>query len=185
MKHIAKFTSGIWQIHPFGEGNTRATAVFVIKYLRTFSFLVSNDVFRDNSWYFRNALVRANYNNLKNNIHATTRYLEYFFENLILDSKHKLQNRYLHIEYSEQDIQSATYDSPKCQVGTLNCTLEELAILKTIATDCNVTQKQLAIITGQSDRSVKRRTASLQEKGLLRRINGKRNGKWEILIDLN
>ncbi len=84
LKHIARFTSGIWQIHPFCEGNTRTTAVFVIKYLRTFGFNISNSVFADNSWYFRNALVRANYNDLQKGIHATTEYLEKFFENLIL-----------------------------------------------------------------------------------------------------
>ena len=184
LKHIAKFTSGIWQIHPFGEGNTRATAVFIIKYLRSFGFSVSNDVFRDNSWYFRNALVRANYNDLKNNIHATTQYLELFFENLILNRKHKLKNRYLHIDYSEQNIQSAKSDFSKCQIGTLDCTLEELAVLKAITENCNITQKQLAELTGQSERSIKRRTSTLQEKGLLRRINGKRNGKWEILVNL-
>ena len=185
LKHIAKFTSGIWQIHPFGEGNTRATAVFVIKYLRTFGFTVSNDVFRDNSWYFRNALVRANYNNLKNNIHATTKYLEYFFENLILDKKHELKNRYLHIKYLEQDIQSANGDNSKRKNCTLNCTLEELAILQFIADNPGITQKALSEKIGKSERTIKSRTIELQEKGLLRRANGKRNGKWEILIDMN
>ena len=76
IKHIAKFISGIWQIHPFCEGNTHTTAVFMIKYLQTFGFNVSNQVFADNSWYFRNALVRANYNDLKNDIHSTTEFLE-------------------------------------------------------------------------------------------------------------
>ncbi len=72
IKHMAKFASGIWQIHPFCEGNTRATAVFIVKYLKTFGFVVNNDVFAANSWYFRNALVRANYNNLQKGIHATS-----------------------------------------------------------------------------------------------------------------
>ena len=71
IRHFAKFTSGIWQIHPFGEGNTRSTAVFIIKYLKTLGFTISNDTFAQNSWYFRNALVRANYNNLRAGIHAT------------------------------------------------------------------------------------------------------------------
>ena len=66
--HIAKFISGIWQIHAFGEGNTRTTAVFAIKYLRTFGFDISNEAFANHSWYFRNALVRANYNNLSKGI---------------------------------------------------------------------------------------------------------------------
>ena len=91
IRHIAAFTSGIWQIHPFGEGNTRATAVFIVKYLKTFGFAVNNDVFAENSWYFRNALVRANYNDLQHGIHATNEFLERFFENLLLDAKHELK----------------------------------------------------------------------------------------------
>ena len=87
IKHIAKFTSDIWQIHPFGEGNTRTTAVFIIKYLKIFGYNVSNETFAKNSWYFRNALVRANYNDWQNGIHETTRYLEMFFENILLDAR--------------------------------------------------------------------------------------------------
>lgn len=97
IKHVAKFVSDIWQIHPFCEGNTRATAVFLIQYLKTLGFRVSNDVFAENSWYFRNALVRANYNDLKNNVYATTEYLELFFENLLMGGQNELKNRYLHI----------------------------------------------------------------------------------------
>lgn len=100
--HIAKFTSGIWQIHPFGEGNTRSTAVFIIKYLKTFGFDVSSETFAENSWYFRNALVRANYNNWLNGIHETTKYLEMFFENLLMNAGHELKNRYMHIDYEVQ-----------------------------------------------------------------------------------
>lgn len=95
VKHLSKFTSDIWQIHPFCEGNTRTTAVFIIKYLKTFGFEVNNDAFADNSWYFRNALVRANYNNWKKGIHATTEYLEKFFGNLLLGTEYELKNRYL------------------------------------------------------------------------------------------
>ena len=97
VRHIAKFTSDIWQIHPFCEGNTRTTAVFILKYLQTFGFTVSNDVFADNSWYFRNALVRANYTNLQKGIHETTEYLEAFLRNLLLNEKNELHNRNLHI----------------------------------------------------------------------------------------
>lgn len=80
IRHIAKFTSGIWQIHPFCEGNTRATAVFIIKYLKTFEFDINNDTFSNNSLYFRNALVRANYRDIKNGITATTKFLELFLK---------------------------------------------------------------------------------------------------------
>ena len=130
VRHIAKFTSDIWQIHPFCEGNTRTTAVFILKYLQTFGFNVSNDVFADNSWYFRNALVRANYNDLQNGIHETLEYLEMFFDDLILGEKNELKNRYLHVDYSK--LQSANFRISKCKNCTLDCTLEELAILNAI-----------------------------------------------------
>ena len=99
VKHLAKFTCDIWQIHPFCEGNTRSTAVFVIKYLNSLGYSIGNESFAKNSWYFRNALVRANYNDLQNGIYATTVYLEKFFENLLFGAKHELKNRYLHINW--------------------------------------------------------------------------------------
>ena len=95
--HLAVFVSRLWQIHVFGEGNTRTTAVFFIKYLRALGFDVTNDIFADNAWYFRNSLVRANYNDLKRGIHETTEYLELFLRNLLLDERNLLQNRTLHI----------------------------------------------------------------------------------------
>lgn len=85
--HLAIFVSRLWQIHVFGEGNTRTTAVFFIKYLRTLGFDATNDIFAENAWYFRNALVRANYNDLRNGVHETTEYLELFLRNLLLDEK--------------------------------------------------------------------------------------------------
>ena len=95
--HLAVFISRLWQIHIFGEGNTRTTAVFFIKYLRTLGFTVTNESFAEHSWYFRNALVRANYTNLPKGIHETTEYLELFLKNLLLDENHLLSNRDLRI----------------------------------------------------------------------------------------
>ena len=95
--HLAVFISRLWQIHIFGEGNTRTTAVFFIKYLRTLGFSATNDIFAENAWYFRNALVRANYTNLQKGIFETTEYLEMFLRNLLLNEKHELHNRNLHI----------------------------------------------------------------------------------------
>ena len=95
--HLAVFISRLWQIHIFGEGNTRTTAVFFIKYLRTLGFSAPNDIFAENAWYFRNALVRANYTNLQKGIHETTEYLEAFLRNLLLNEKNELHNRNLHI----------------------------------------------------------------------------------------
>lgn len=95
--HLAVFVSRLWQIHIFGEGNTRTTAVFFIKYLRTLGFSATNDIFAENAWYFRNALVRANYTNLQKGVHETTEYLEMFLRNLFLNEKNELHNRSLHI----------------------------------------------------------------------------------------
>ena len=101
VKHIAQFTSDIWQIHPFCEGNTRTTAVFIIKYLRSLGFNVNNTTFEKNSWYFRNALVRANYQNLQKGIYKETIHLERFFRNLLMGEDNALMNRYLHIKAKE------------------------------------------------------------------------------------
>ena len=119
--HLAVFISNLWQIHIFGEGNTRTTAVFFIKYLRILGFSATNDIFAENAWYFRNALVRANYTNLQKGIHETTEYLEVFLRNLLLNEKNELHNRNLHISglLNEEkvdignvkvDIQSAKVD---------------------------------------------------------------------------
>ena len=100
--HISRFVSGLWQIHAFGEGNTRTTAVFTILYLRHIGFKVSNDMFAQHSWYFRNALVRANYKNAVKGIDYTPVYLERFFRNLLFGEKWDLRNRYLHINPTDE-----------------------------------------------------------------------------------
>ena len=148
-----------------------------MKYLKTLGFDVSNDIFAENSWYFRNALVRANYNNLKKGITATTKYLDAFFENLLLGSTNELKNRYLHIDF-ESATQSDKKDNPKCQ----SVTLEELAIINAIKNNPKITQKELAVIIGKSDRTVKRYMDTMQEKGIITRKNGKRNGEWDMLV---
>ena len=100
IEHIVDFTAMIWQNHPFREGNTRTTAVFMIKYLRSMGFNVNNDLFADNSWYFRNALVRANYRNPSKGIDVDKSFLEKFFRNLILNENNELKNRYMLIDPS-------------------------------------------------------------------------------------
>lgn len=188
--HIAKFISGIWQIHAFGEGNTRTTAVFTIKYLRTFGFSISNETFANHSWYFRNALVRANYNNWGKGIYATTEYIETFFRNLILSEHNELKNRTMLVHESPaQGVHSANSSSeatPKCNICTLNCTLEEIAVLNFLREQPKATQKEIAAHIGKSERTIKTITANLAEKGIIERKNGKRNGFWEIKTnDLN
>ncbi len=127
VKHLAKFASDILQIRPFGEGNSRATAVFMIKYMKTFGFRVNNDAFRENSWHFRNALVRANYNDLQKGIHSTTKFLELFFSNLLLGTNYELKNRYMYVNFVDETVsQSAKNETPKRQIDTLDCTLEEM-----------------------------------------------------------
>ena len=185
VRHIAKFTSEIWQIHPFGEGNTRSTAVFIIKYLKTFGFAVSNETFAENSWYFRNALVRANYNDLQNGVYATTEFLELFFENLLMNAGHELKNRCMHIDFeNESATQSANKNVSKCQNDTLELSLEELAIINILNNNPAVTQKQISELTGKSERTIKRRTVEMQEKGLITRENGRQKGKWKVLVKI-
>jgi len=96
--HIVKFVSGLWQIHPFGEGNTRTVAVFAIQYLRSMGFDIENDLFAYHSWYFRNALVRANYQNIKQGVKRNSEYLELFFRNLLMGEKNELRNRNMLIQ---------------------------------------------------------------------------------------
>ncbi len=110
--HFAKFLAGLWQIHAFGEGNTRTTAVFFIKYLRSMGFDVTNDIFAENAWYFRNSLVRANYSDYSQGIRETTVFLERFLGNLLLGEENELKNRYIHIRWNKkkQDIEIPKQD---------------------------------------------------------------------------
>ena len=176
--HLAKFISRLWQIHIFSEGNTRATAVFFIKYLRTLGFDVTNDIFAQNSWYFRNALVRANYTNLQKGVHETTEFLELFLRNLILGETNELKNRNMHI--------SCTSETPKCnnvnQNCTLDCTLDETLVLNLLKKNPKITQKQIAQEISKSERTVKTITTSLEKKGIISREGGKRFGYWKVNI---
>ena len=95
VEHIAKFISGIWQTYPFCEGNTRTTAIFAIKYLKSIGFECDNDLFELHSWYFRNALVRANYRNVAKGINQDYSFLSKFFRNLLMGGNHELKNRYM------------------------------------------------------------------------------------------
>ena len=111
IRHLARFISRLWQIHVFGEGNTRTTAVFFIKYLQSLGFNVTNGIFAKNAWYFRNAMLRANYNNLQKGVHETTEYLELFLKNLLLGEKNRLQNRTMHISGAlKQDSEPVKQD---------------------------------------------------------------------------
>ena len=117
IRHLAVFISRLWQIHVFCEGNTRTTAVFFIKYLRALGFDVTNDIFAENAWYFRNALVRANYNDLKSGLHGTTEYLEIFLRNLLLDENQPLRNRFLHISGVFKGAEKVNIGPEKVNIG--------------------------------------------------------------------
>ena len=102
--------------------------------------------------------------------------------NLLLDEKNELHNREMHI--SGRLVKSATADVSKCQNGTLKMSIEELSIIKILASDSTMTQKKIAELTGLSERTVKRRTVEMQKKGLIARENGKRNGRWIVKADM-
>jgi fido (protein-threonine AMPylation protein) len=117
--HIARFTAYLWQIHVFEEGNTRTTAVFLIKYLRKLGFKdTNNNLFAQHSWYFRNALVRANYENVTQGVCRTDKYLVRFLSNILLNGNYVLKNRELHVRFVENGTvktQSVGEMSEKCR----------------------------------------------------------------------
>jgi len=115
VSHFSQFIADVWQIHAFGEGNTRTTAIFAIKYLRTLGYEAANDIFSDNSYYFRNALVRANYTNIPAGVHPTLIYLERFFGNLLLGEDNELKSRFLRVGLQEEP--ASLVPSKREQVG--------------------------------------------------------------------
>ena len=129
IRHIARFIAGLWQVHPFTEGNTRTTAVFLICYLRNMGFDVDNTLFEKHSWYFRNALVRANYSNRKDGVEREFRYLELFLRNLLMNECNELNNRSLRIhvtEQAEQVTEQVQTSMPEC-VLRMVCAMGEQA----------------------------------------------------------
>ena len=163
IEHLAIFVANLWQIHAFEEGNTRTTAVFLIKYLRSLGFDVTNDTFAKNAWYFRNALVRANYNNISKNIFEDRSYLIKFMRNLLLNEKNELKNRELHIAYLNQ-IELSTHET-----FVLNI-LKENPKIKTV---------ELSEKLGVSLRTIKSILKRLADKKVIARINGKKLGYWK------
>lgn len=163
--HITRFVSGIWQIHAFGEGNTRTTAVFAIQYLRSIGFDINNDLFAKHSWYFRNALVRANYKNARLGIDYTPVYLERFFRNLLLGEQWDLRNRYLHIQASEEWKEQPRLDKPAStgQVQDKFGTSTREMLYQFDTDNHNIQQLVLAI--GEQQMSVKEMMEALSLKG--------------------
>ena len=180
IKHITFFVSRLWQIHAFGEGNTRTTAVFTIKYLRSMGYKVDNDIFAQNSWYFRNALVRANYKNLKEGIEENPVYLERFFRNLILGENNELKNRYTHVDYDEYIKKFGENEKSSEKKFGDNQKSSEI-ILELLKENPKLSAKKLSEQIGVTSRAVEKRLASLVEKGFIKREGSPKGGHWEVI----
>jgi fido (protein-threonine AMPylation protein) len=188
--HLAVFVSRLWQIHVFGEGNTRTTAVFFIKYLRTLGFDVTNDIFAENAWYFRNSLVRANYNDLKNGIHETTEFLEVFLRNLLLNENHPLHNRTLHVSGSSKETEKPDIESSEPDIEVLKPDIENVFQPKTVSHILKLREAFSGqTIFGRSDVmkviDIKASRASdflkeMAEHGIIEPVSGHGKGKYRF-----
>jgi fido (protein-threonine AMPylation protein)/DNA-binding CsgD family transcriptional regulator len=202
VEHFVKFISGLWQIHAFGEGNTRTTAVFAIKYLRTFGFDVENDMFAQHSWYLRNALVRANYNDYQNKIYATQEYLLRFFGNILFGENNELKNRYLHIKYlSPENVEEkfsvnkntpnllGVNDDNKLDVNAganagvnagVKITQTQKKILSLMQKNNMITQAEIAKKIKVNETTVYRNIEKMKQLKILERIGSDKKGHWQI-----
>ena len=166
INHLATFISNLWQIHAFQEGNTRTTAVFFIKYLRSLGFDVTNDVFAKNAWYFRNALVRANFRFVTRGIYDDKSYLVLFLRNLLLNEHNILKNRDLRINIDKENDKTSSKESRVIELMRINP---------------KISIDELASKIGVSSRTIKSITAALIKENRIKRINGKRYGYWEVI----
>ena len=207
VEHIAHFIAYLWQIHVFGEGNTRTTAVFLIKYLRTLGFDVKNDMFAQHAWYFRNALVRANYENVVQGVHKTNEYLIRFLSNTLLNENNVLKNRYLHIDYVAPE--NVPVKDEKFLVKDKNCGVNTekfpvnnktfpvkgkkflvnnkkypvigLEIMRFMENNPSITIIELSKLLNISDRAVKNTINKLKNAGIISRLGSDKTGSWKIL----
>ena len=197
IEHIAKFISGIWQIHAFREGNTRTTAIFTIQYLRSLGYKVNNEMFAKHSWYFRNALVRANYRNINKDIEYSPIYLVRFFRNLLLGESWVLKNRYLHIDPTDEwkvQPRLATPQVPHTphqkvdrkggqkteKVGRKGGQKTKESILSLIASDPFVTTNEMSKRLKINRSAISKHIKKLKEDHIIERIGPDKGGKWII-----
>lgn len=200
IRHLAVFVSRLWQIHVFSEGNTRTTAVFFIKYLRTLGFDVTNDIFSDNAWYFRNALVRANYTNLTKGIHETTEYLELFLRNLLLGEKHELHNRTMHISRTFEQkanirTQKANIEGGKANIHERlssllpNCSAKAIQQVERIVTGFAsgivFSRADVENITGLGSTRSYELIKLMLEHGLAQTVKGQGKGRYRIWLKID
>lgn len=184
LNHIVRFISDIWQIHAFGEGNTRTTAVFLIKYLRSFGFDVNNESFANHSWFFRNALVRAQYENIPKGIHRTYEPLERFMNYAVFGIQADLRNRTLHIRWEDAKHQNevAKRQTDVLETPSLSATLslKEMAVIQQVQSNPNISITAIAANTRLSKSTIDRIIRNLKKKGLLSRVGAKNNATWII-----
>ena len=184
LNHIVRFISDIWQIHAFGEGNTRTTAVFLIKYLRSFGFDVNNESFANHSWFFRNALVRAQYENIPKGIHRTYEPLERFMNYAVFGIPADLRNRTLHIRWEDAKHQNevAKRQTDVLETPSLSATLslKEMAVIQQVQSNPNISITAIAANTRLSKSTIDRIIRNLKKKGLLSRVGAKNNATWII-----
>jgi fido (protein-threonine AMPylation protein)/DNA-binding transcriptional ArsR family regulator len=178
LEHITQFISNLWQIHMFGEGNTRTTAIFLIKYLRKLGFKnVNNDLFADYSWYFRNSLVRANYEDLSRGIFRTDKFLIRFLSNLLLRGNYSLHNREMHIlvDTVNNTVKPRIY-TVKPRIDTVNDTVFSL-----MKQDNKITAIEISERLGLSLSTVRRKIKELRDSGKIERIGSDKTGFWKVV----
>ena len=198
IKHLTRFIANIWQIHPFGDalvpqgtnvnnfhsckrrgaayGNTRTTAVFTIKYLNSLGFEVNNEPFEKNSWYFRNALVRANYTNMNKGIYMNTEYLEKFFRNLLLGESNELKNRYCHIKYNEKVAIKSQKSSDKPAIKEKSSDI----ILNYLKENDSINNSTAREITGLTAPAVRKIFKKLEAEGLIAGTGENKNRTYSL-----
>jgi len=183
--HFAAFVADIWQRHPFREGNSRTTAVFAVKYLRHLGYEVSNRLFAENSWYFRNALVRANFTGLDKNSGRTLAYLVAFFRNLLLGEQNELKSRYLLIGI---DRPPPTFGKKVVRKGGQKKVVRKSGqktaerIVELLRRNPHLTQVELVADVGINRSALQKHLASLKASGRLRRIGPDKGGHWEVCL---
>lgn len=191
IRHFGRFIATVWKIHPFREGNTRTTAVFAVKYLKELGYPVANNAFKENSWYFRNALVRACYENPLKGIAKTDEPLERFFRNLLLGENHELKSRYLRIGLGKTqeatlragravpEERSEKSGQKKAVRKSGQKTVERLWQL--LKDHPHLSQAGLVTALGITRSTIQKHIANLKDAGRLRRIGPDKGGHWEAV----
>ncbi|MBX3245233.1 MAG: Fic family protein [Acidobacteria bacterium] len=182
IEHIARFISYLWQIHIFGEGNTRTTAIFLIKYLRKLGFTeANNDLFAEYSWYFRNALVRANYEDLSKGITKTDKFLIRFLLNLLLKENHSLKNREMHVHYVAPIKDAVEKKGGQKKVVRKGGQKRWSEVLELIKEKPEITRSELSEKLGINPSAIQKHIQKLKAEGKIERVGADKGGHWKIV----